>query len=225
MCSLLLAILVLRCTSQDESDDYKDDGGEDYEDDDNVMFDDDDLAGRRRSQRVTTKNGNGKRGADSLYDWRSERRSTRINTTYDDEGPSKRARTSERSTSSAPSESQDSPDTQSNGTAKVNGASNVKQNEVAVEQVAGKKKSKFWYYAVEPSAGQAVAPVTETTNGIPGVNGHTENAKRTEHALGDVDRQVNGANVSLANGSQGNGNNTAVNGSGTMVLAKVEAGA
>jgi hypothetical protein len=32
------------------------------------------------------------------------------------------------------------------------GAAAVKPTEVAMEQVAGKKKSRFWFYAVEPMA-------------------------------------------------------------------------
>lgn len=49
----------------------------------------------------------------------------------------------------------------------------IKSNEVSMEQVNGKKKSKFWYYAVEPIAGPARSSmlgskILATTDG----NGH-----------------------------------------------------
>ena len=45
------------------------------------------------------------------------------------------------------------------------GATAIKPTEVAMEQVGGRKKSRFWYYAVEPvSAPPAAAPAHEVGN-------------------------------------------------------------
>lgn len=54
----------------------------------------------------------------------------------------------------------DAPETNGSGSnkkIKINGAAAVKPTETAVEAIAGKKKSKFWFYAVEPVPG-ASAP-------------------------------------------------------------------
>jgi hypothetical protein len=49
--------------------------------------------------------------------------------------------------------------------AKPSGAAAIKPTEVAIEQVAGRKKSRFWYYAVEPvSTPPAAAPTHDTGN-------------------------------------------------------------
>lgn len=114
-------------------------------------------AGQRRSQRTSTRNSNGKRNPDVSTDWRVERRSSRLGANIDateDGHWTKRARTEERSVSSAPSDSLASPVVSVNESQppKKSGAAAVRPNEVAVEQIAGKKKSKFWFYAVEPSA-------------------------------------------------------------------------
>ena len=89
--------------------------------------------------------------------------------------PPKRARTEESTTSSgstglpgsevAPAESEQK--------VKNPGSAAMKPNEIPVEQVNGKKKSKFWYYAVEPVAGPARSStlgghILAPTNG----NGH-----------------------------------------------------
>ena len=89
--------------------------------------------------------------------------------------PPKRARTEESTTSSgsvglpgpevAPPEGEQK--------VKNEGATAMKPSEVPMEQVNGKKKSKFWYYAVEPVAGPARSSILggkilTTTNG----NGH-----------------------------------------------------
>lgn len=107
--------------------------------------------GHRRSSRASTL----KRQAD-VGEWRGERRSSRLGFSTDTlEGPSaKRARTEERSVSSAPSDTMISPTSQADSSLppKVIGAAAVKPTELAVEQVAGRKRSKFWYYAVEPAA-------------------------------------------------------------------------
>lgn len=142
---------------KDEGDDYT---YQEDEEDDRIDGDEDD--GRRRSQRTAAKNANGKRASDAYGDWRVERRSSRIAAEYEpDQGERKRARTEERSASSAPSDSLTYPTSESNGPApKENGAAAIKGHEIAMEQVPGKKKSKFWFYAVEPAA-QANSGVTK----------------------------------------------------------------
>lgn len=174
---------------QDDGDEYK---YQDDEEDDEPMENYDDEfgdAGRRRSQRTAVKNANNKR---SGGDWRIERRSTRLNANADfaEDGPSsaKRARTEERSVSEGPSETMASPVVVNGTSSKKNGLTSVRDNEVVVEQIPGKKKSKFWYYAVEPTAGPAPSSPAQSTgtenldlnglelNGKPedddGVNGH-----------------------------------------------------
>jgi hypothetical protein len=105
-------------------------------------------------------NANGKREApDAWSNWRGERRSTRLGAPPDiqlDEQPSKRARTEESSISTSSADAAiNSVYRIGNNSAKLksNGAAAVKSTETAVEQVAGKKKSKFWFYAVEPVPG------------------------------------------------------------------------
>lgn len=48
---------------------------------------------------------------------------------------------------------------------KRTGAAGLKPGEVAVEQVAGKKKSKFWVYAVEPIPQAQPQPEVGTSDG------------------------------------------------------------
>ena len=103
--------------------------------------------GRRRSTR-TRPNGNTE--YDGTSEWRGERRSSRLGATADmqlDAPPPKRARTVD---SNASATSTDFTLNQSNSRTKVNGAAALKPTETVVETVAGKKKSKFWFYAVEP---------------------------------------------------------------------------
>ncbi|KAI5116329.1 hypothetical protein M0805_003542 [Coniferiporia weirii] len=156
---------------EEDGDEYTYQGEEEY--DEHTEFDEDEFAdaisGRRRSQRTSARNANGKRASDASGEWRGERRSTRLGTSIEtSEGPSKkRARTDERSVSSAPSDTLISPVLSTNGVSAKNGAAAVKKNEVAVEQVAGKKKSKFWFYAVEPVPG--AAPLPAQSNGAESV--------------------------------------------------------
>ncbi|KAI0319786.1 hypothetical protein OF83DRAFT_1281691 [Amylostereum chailletii] len=127
--------------------------------------------GRRRSGRVA-RNGGTKRTAeaDSWDSWRGERRSTRLGappTMQLDEPPPKRARTEDSVLSTADDVEVDVPD-EAWGV-KRSGAAKIKTTEKAVEQVAGRKKSKFWFYAVEPIPGTDQPQVN-------GVNGTHENA-------------------------------------------------
>ncbi|KAJ3516091.1 hypothetical protein NLJ89_g1340 [Agrocybe chaxingu] len=131
------------------------------------------VVATRRSTRTSAINANGKReGSSDSGIWRGERRSTRLggpDYSLDMEPSRKRARTEE-STSSAHSTEQSLPPDNvgvANGVrVKTTGAAALKPTEVALEQIAGKKKSKYWVYAVEPIPG-----ATESTPS-PSMNGH-----------------------------------------------------
>jgi len=107
-------------------------------------------------------NANGKRdsSADS-WQW-SERRSTRLAVQLsepepDGDHPRKRSRTVESTEGGSPAPLEGSTSGVQNGIkVKSTGAAALKPTEVAMEQVAGKKKSKYWVYAVEPTPGAAV---------------------------------------------------------------------
>src|SRR5882762_8203831 len=124
----------------------------------------------RRSARNVTANSN---GADTWSLWRGERRSSRLGAPAEvqlDDFPRKRARTEE-STGSI-SSADFGHDRYSSGTpagetsaTKMHGAASVKPTEIAMEQVGSKKKSKFWFYAVEPIPERAGQAATSTTNG------------------------------------------------------------
>lgn len=110
------------------------------------------LQVQRRSTRVTR----GKRPSPEIpaYEWRGERRSSRLGAPEDAhvDRPPKRARTEESRSSPGSTAGNILAPSTTNGSSKpkTNGAAAVKPTEIAVEQVGGKKKSKFWFYAVEP---------------------------------------------------------------------------
>ncbi|KAK1232425.1 hypothetical protein PQX77_004455 [Marasmius sp. AFHP31] len=170
--------------SEDEVDEYRQTEEGDYEDDfeDPDAFDEDTgrprrstraahAVGQRRSTRTAVLNANGKREAaeDPYHNWRGERRSARLGAPpelqLDFDPPPKRARTEDSSmaTSSSPGPSDSmsptpDPDTrQPSVKVKTTGAAALKPNEVAMEELDGKKRSKFWVYAVEPIPGAAPA--------------------------------------------------------------------
>ena len=122
--------------------------------------------GTRRSTRTAALNNNGNRAGavDDWGDWRGERRSARLGApaeTQLDAPPPKRARTTESNASSTEAISSIVP--QNGIKLKSNGAAAVKPTETLVESVAGKKKSRFWVYAVEPIAAPEVT-VDEPSN-------------------------------------------------------------
>lgn len=132
-------------------------------------------------------NANGKREAEEepWGQWRGERRSTRLgappDTQLDPEPRTKRARTEDSTMSTG---SVDAPSTTSHGAKnglklKASGAAALKPNEVAMEQIAGKKRSKFWVYAVEPIPGAETAapPDSDAMNGSAS-SPEMENGKR-----------------------------------------------
>jgi hypothetical protein len=130
-----------------------------------------------------------------------------------DDFPRKRARTEESTGSISSADfghdrySSGTPmgETSGAGPTKKHGAASVKPTEVAMEQVGGKKKSKFWFYAVEPIPGQVA---TSTTNGASAsemddhpTNGHMrppdkDSRSQEDSASGidmDVDRSLEGS--------------------------------
>ncbi|KAJ7110032.1 hypothetical protein C8R44DRAFT_270447 [Mycena epipterygia] len=130
--------------------------------------------GRRRSTRTAVLNANGKRETaqeEPWAQWRGERRSTRLgapaDTQLDPEPPNKRARTedSTMSTGSADAASTTSHGAKNGLKLKTSGAAALKPTEIALEQIAGKKRSKFWVYAVEPIPGAEPAPPPDPANG------------------------------------------------------------
>lgn len=135
--------------------------------------------GRRRSTRTAAISSTAKRSVadtDPSTQWRGERRSTRLGAPPEaqlDEPPPKRARTEDTlSVKSGISDmaidsSVDLPvaPVEKALQVKQSSAAAVKPTEVAMEQIGGRKKSRFWYYAVEPvSAPPAAAPTHETGN-------------------------------------------------------------
>jgi len=151
------AVTVINLVSQEDGDEYKQEE------------DDDDLdagygrtrgtrrgaatGGTRRSTRTAaTSKANGKRTApEDWTQWAGERRSTRLGapeTTQDVAAPPepKRAKTDESSISAY----SDTHSSKGTGPSK-DSASALKPTEFAADQVTGRKKSKFWYYAVEPT--------------------------------------------------------------------------
>jgi hypothetical protein len=134
-------------------------------------------AGRRRSARTAAVSNGTKRSAaesEPWTQWRGERRSARLGAPLedhlDDEPPSKRARTEDTlSVKSGVSDVViDSPvdlPAEKPLPVKHSGAAAIKPSEVALEQIAGRKKSRFWYYAVEPvPASPAVPPIHQNPN-------------------------------------------------------------
>lgn len=136
--------------------------------------------GRRRSTRTAALSNTAKRSVvdtDPLTQWRGERRSARLGAPPEaqlDEPPSKRARTEDTlSVNSGISDmaidsSVDLPvapvaPVEKPLQMKHSGAAAIKPTEVAMEQVGGRKKSRFWYYAVEPISTPPAAALTHET--------------------------------------------------------------
>jgi hypothetical protein len=146
--------------------------------------------GRRRSTRTAAISGTAKRSAaeaDPWNRWRGERRSTRLGAPPEaqlDEPPSKRARTEDTlSVKSGVSDMAiDSPvDSPDERALQVNhsGAAAIKPSEVAMEQIAGRKKSRFWYYAVEPIPELPTAAPTHGNGNIRGAGSDFTSSEST----------------------------------------------
>ena len=162
---------------QDDHDEYKfqEEEEEDDQFEDDEAADDGPVSGRRRAstRRSARAAANGAtRPAEEWPDWRGERRSTRLGApaeTQLDKPVVKRARTEESTGSSR----EGSVPTSAGGLKlKINGAAKVKPTETVVETVAGKKKSKFWVYAVEPIAAPQAQPTVEDVEMIDAVSGN-----------------------------------------------------
>ncbi|KAF9459832.1 hypothetical protein BDZ94DRAFT_1224190 [Collybia nuda] len=160
------------------------------------------VVGQRRSSRAATKlNTNGKResSSESWSHWRGERRSSRLGAPaevqLDVEPPLKRARTEESTISTQSSDhattGTTNGKTQSNSNGlkiKISGAAALKPTEIALEQIAGKKRSKFWVYAVEPIPGptaplQAAVEELGAIASLTNTNGHADhiNGSANDH--------------------------------------------
>ncbi|KAJ3783133.1 hypothetical protein GGU10DRAFT_405483, partial [Lentinula aff. detonsa] len=159
--------------------------------------------GQRRSSRSAVVNANGKREADQekWSTWRGERRSARLGAPeeilLDYIPPTKRARTDDSAFSTDSSEAGPS---LINGNqsikVKATGAAALKPTEFAAEQIAGRKKSKYWIYAVEPIPG--VVPASsdgQTNNDVPSVELSANNGPM------DIDLPTNRSLSPLASGS------------------------
>lgn len=222
VCPLMLSIHsielihVLEMQDEGDADDYKFQEDEDY---DEPMDEDgfgDANGSRRTSGRRSARNASGSsNGADVWGQWRGERRSTRLGAPVEtqlDDLPRKRARTEE-STASISSADM-TQDRYSSGTPQTDSAivkksaAAVKSTEIAMEQVGKKKKSKFWFYAVEPVPGAPGAtaevggsavngsdpPTNGYTNG--GGSGPSETDISTDASNGidmDVDKNIEGS--------------------------------
>lgn len=151
----------LSLQDEGDADDYKFQEDEDY--DEPMEYDEfgEPNGSRRTSGRRSARNAAGSsNGADPWGSWRGERRSTRLGAPIDtqlDDMPRKRARTEE--SSASVSSADITQDRYSSGTPQTDSAiakksaAAVKPTEIAMEQVGKKKKSKFWFYAVEPVPG------------------------------------------------------------------------
>ena len=170
----------------------QDDGADEYtfqdDDEQDDEYEQDSMAdshGARRGRhsagkgtRRSARNANSKRaGSSDSALWRGERRSSRLAGTdvpLDEESPQNRARTEDSQTSA---QSTDPPVPQSVGVSngvrvKTSGAAALKPTEVAMEQIAGRKKSKFWVYAVEPTSEAEKRPSSSESDMALPANGH-----------------------------------------------------
>ncbi|KAF9245782.1 hypothetical protein BU15DRAFT_70853 [Melanogaster broomeanus] len=216
---------------------YNDEDADEYkfeeENDDEDAFDQDDLFnfrsnmhGRRRDSGVppqrrstrATRATTGKRASPDFsgHEWRGERRSTRLGAPEDTQldRPLKRARTEESTTSSVSvGSAQAQIPSNGNSKPKTNGAAAVKPNEIVVEQVRGKKKSKFWFYAVPAPAGVGASSIPGSTasaignghghSGDTGPSGTVNGGSSSRHGAMegmDIDRRMEGSLSPLPEG-------------------------
>ncbi|KAH7886123.1 hypothetical protein F5I97DRAFT_1205912 [Phlebopus sp. FC_14] len=165
-------------SGEDDADEYKfeEENDDDAFEQDGFLDSRSDARSQRRSsnlpvQRRSARTAKRKCASPDFpaHEWRSERRSSRLGALEDahNELPPKRARTEESTASSGSPGWPVPPPAQSDGDskAKINGAAAIKPTEIAVEQVRGKKKSKFWFYAVEPVSAPAGAEATSVFGG------------------------------------------------------------
>lgn len=155
---------------------------------------------RRRSTRTTVTNANGSRNPHA--EWRGERRSSRLGAPPDQlldlPPPAKRSRTS---ASATPSLHEESMDIDPDPPVPPKPAT-LRPNEVALPSVAGKKKSKFWFYAVEPAPGAPLPPTDSPPLAGPSrLNGDSEPKNGLSHPGGDPGLEQRGTGYDSPNGS------------------------
>ncbi len=136
--------------------------------------------GRNSTSKVTrrsARNANGRReGSSDSGLWHGERRSSRLAgsdvMTYE-EPARKRARTEDSQTSAQSTEPPvvDKTSVANGIRVKTSGAAALKPTEVAMEQIAGRKKSKFWVYAVEPASEPEKLPSPLSEGDLRATNG------------------------------------------------------
>ncbi|KAF8973533.1 hypothetical protein BDZ97DRAFT_1775592 [Flammula alnicola] len=185
--------------SEDDGDEYtyQEERQDDEYEQDFLNFNDGPRRGRggpsavatRRSARTAAVNSNGKReGSSDSGIWRGERRSSRLggSEAFVDVEPSRKRARTEDSTESVHSNDAFALDNLgvANGVrVKTSGAAALKPTEIAMEQIAGKKRSKFWVYAVEPIPGAQpplpVPPSNASTSPDIGGHGHETNGSHT----------------------------------------------
>jgi hypothetical protein len=169
---------------QDEEYQFQDDEEFEYDEESEEKGNKRTSVPTRRSTRTAVLNANGKREGSSESSWggwKGERRSARLGfqDPFEVERAPKRARTEESTTSAGSVDGnsvtmEPSIDEKSSAKVKVKatGAAALKPNEVAMEQIAGKKRSKFWVYAVEPSAAPSDANTRSREMDVDSMNGH-----------------------------------------------------
>ncbi len=156
-------------------------------------------------RRSTRQSGNGRQSIpdDDSQEWRGERRSLRLGASAEmdlSEGPPrKRSRTVESSEAGTSSLAADSIATNgasgSNGAGlyQASGAAALKSTEVAVDSVMGKKKNKFWFYAVEPVGGSSGGMVTpSTTEADPPDEGPAERKSKARRVVDSAELSESG---------------------------------
>ncbi|KAH7908002.1 hypothetical protein BJ138DRAFT_1158667 [Hygrophoropsis aurantiaca] len=197
-------------SDQDDADEYQFEEENDHDDD---QFGEDDFNlrdgsnGRRSTGRVhrrSSRSTKGKRPSPDLavHEWRGERRSSRLGA-VESNPPRKRARTEESTASSvslgwASSSAAPAVSNGSSAKPKVNGAAAVKDTEIAMERVRGKKSSRYWFYAVEPVPGAAgaVPPNTVPPHNVDyQQNGHASSSAvpSGDGSAMDIDRSMEGS--------------------------------
>ncbi|VDB86586.1 unnamed protein product [Peniophora sp. CBMAI 1063] len=194
--------------SDDGADDFDPRGDHGADDEDDFRSDTASTAGgRRRSARNAATNGNSHaNGNGHGREWRGERRSARFAGPQldDSEGPPrKRARTADTASSDADGMSVDGGSVAggNDGGAgfDAKARAKIKDTETAVEQLAGRKKSKFWFYAVEPIPGAATS--AESAAGRGGEASEEQGGDDGGGAEGDGDmRQAANGSGRVTNG-------------------------
>ncbi|TFK77353.1 hypothetical protein BDN72DRAFT_784428 [Pluteus cervinus] len=160
---------------------------------------------QRRSTRAVVVNKR-ESSVESWSHWRGERRSSRLGASPDmqlDEPPPKRVRTEVARAHSTEALQPINGNSLSNGKNARSSAAALKATEYAVEKLPGKKKSKFWIYAVEPiqgtinsglpvdgdlSVNDSTSSTTLNGNGTDSSGRHTPIYDRDEDKHMDYDR-------------------------------------